>query len=139
MSSDCFSLRVPGAYISWKQSDWLEEESTSRPSEISKRRDPPSKQEERSLQHSQGKSREKQAEVTDALADQVYLVINRILDYTNQSAIDVEPDKIYEAVIKVVMRLVFILYAEENSLLPHGFPEYDDNYGLIHFSQFARV
>ncbi len=125
---------LSAAYISWKQSDWLEEESTFEAFRNLLNAETLLPSKKKGLYNIVKESHEKQAEVTDALADQVYLVINRILDYTNQSAIDVEPDKIYEAVIKVVMRLVFILYAEENSLLPHGFPEYDDNYGLIHLA-----
>jgi len=125
---------LSAAYISWKQSDWLEEETTFEAFRNLLNAETLLPSKKKGLYNIVKESHEKQAEVTDALADQVYLVINRILDYTNQSAIDVEPDKIYEAVIKVVMRLVFILYAEENSLLPHGFPEYDDNYGLIHLA-----
>jgi len=30
------------------------------------------------------------------------------------------PEQIYEITLVVMMRLVFILYAEENLLLPHG-------------------
>ncbi|HPD39476.1 MAG TPA: N-6 DNA methylase, partial [Mesotoga infera] len=122
------------AYISWKQSDWLEEQSTYEAFRNLLNAGTLLPAKKKGLQSIIKESHEKQAEVTDALADQVYLVINKILDYINQSNIDVEPDKIYEAVIKVVMRLVFILYAEENSLLPHGFPEYDDNYGLIYLA-----
>jgi len=125
---------LSAAYISWKQSDWLEEESTFEAFRNLLNANSLVSNKKKGLYNIVKESHEKQAEVTDALADQVYLVINRILDYINQSHIDVEPDKIYEAVIKVVMRLVFILYAEENSLLPHGFPEYDDNYGLIHLA-----
>ncbi len=122
------------AYISWKQSDWLEEQSTYEAFRNLLNAGTLLPAKKKGLQSIIKESHEKQAEVTDALADQVYLVINKVLDYINQSNIDVEPDKIYEAVIKVVMRLVFILYAEENSLLPHGFPEYDDNYGLIYLA-----
>jgi len=122
------------AYISWKQSDWLEEQSTYEAFRNLLNAGTLLPAKKKGLQSIIKESHEKQAEVTDALADQVYLVINKILDYINQSNIDVEPDKIYDAVIKVVMRLVFILYAEENSLLPHGFPEYDDNYGLIYLA-----
>jgi len=125
---------LSAAYISWKQSDWIEEDSTFEAFRNLLNAQSLVSNKKKGLYNIVKESHEKQAEVTDALADQVYLVINRILDYINQSHIDVEPDKIYEAVIKVVMRLVFILYAEENSLLPHGFPEYDDNYGLIHLA-----
>ncbi len=122
------------AFISWKQSDWLEEQSTYEAFRNLLNACTLLPAKKKGLHSIIKESHEKQAEVTDALADQVYLVINKILDYINQSQIDVEPEKIYDAVIKVVMRLVFILYAEENSLLPHGFPEYDDNYGLIYLA-----
>lgn len=122
------------AYISWKQNDWIENELTFEAfrNHLNVETLLPSREE--GIYKLIKDSHEKQAEVTDALADQVYNVINKLLDYVNQSDINEPPEKVYDAVIKVVMRLVFILYAEENSLLPHGFPEYDENYGLIHLA-----
>ncbi len=125
---------LSAAFISWKQSDWIEEKTTFEAFRNLLHANTLLPNKKKGLHSIVRESHEKQAEVTDALADQVYLVINNILEYINQSDIDVEADKIYEVVIKVVMRLVFILYAEENSLLPHGLPEYDDNYGLIYLA-----
>ncbi|MGC9384742.1 MAG: N-6 DNA methylase, partial [Kosmotogaceae bacterium] len=122
------------AYISWNQNDWIEEKSTFEAFKNLLNEKMLLPDTSKGIYKLIKESHEKQAEVTDALADQVFTVINIILDYINQSKINVEPGRIYEAVIKIVMRLVFVLYAEENNLLPHGFPEYDDNYGLIHLA-----
>lgn len=122
------------AYISWKQNDWLENELTFEAFRNLLNAETLLPSREEGIYKLIKDSHEKQAEVTDALADQVYNVINKLLDYVNQSDVNEPPEKVYDAVIKAVMRLVFILYAEENSLLPHGFPEYDENYGLIHLA-----
>ncbi len=79
---------------------------------------------------------EHQKEVTDKLGAQVLKaveVLGRSLDRADREAggrllADVSPKELYEAVVTVMMRLVFLLCAEERDLLLLGDPAYDSNY-----------
>jgi hypothetical protein len=83
---------------------------------------------ERSLKH--------QDEVTDALGGQVRRAIEvlvQALDRSDQDRNrellrDVRPQELYEAGLTVMMRLVFLLAAEERGLLLLGEPRYDSFY-----------
>lgn len=83
-------------------------------------------------------SQEKQTELTDRLGEQVRGAVEQLilaLDASDQAAggrllASVSPDEIYRAALYVVMRLVFLLFAEERSLLPHGTVLFDEGYGL---------
>ncbi len=85
---------------------------------------------ERSLKH--------QDEVTDALGDQVRRAIEvlvQALDRADQDRNrvllrDVRPQDLYEAGLTVMMRLVFLLAAEERGLLLLGEPRYDSFYAV---------
>ncbi|WP_156635763.1 DNA methyltransferase [Methylobacterium sp. Leaf123] len=85
---------------------------------------------ERSLTH--------QDKVTDALGDQVCQAVEvlvQALDRANQDRNgellrDVEPRTLYEAGLTVMMRLVFLLAAEERGLLLLGEERYDRFYAL---------
>jgi hypothetical protein len=85
---------------------------------------------ERSLKH--------QDEVTDALGDQVRRAIEvlvQALDRADQDRNrdllrDVKPQELYEAGLTVMMRLVFLLAAEERGLLLLGEPRYDSFYAV---------
>jgi hypothetical protein len=85
---------------------------------------------ERSLKH--------QDEVTDALGDQVRRAIEvlvQALDRADQDSNrellrDVKPQELYEAGLTVMMRLVFLLAAEERGLLLLGEPRYDSFYAV---------
>ncbi|BCM86308.1 Eco57I restriction-modification methylase domain-containing protein [Methylobacterium indicum] len=85
---------------------------------------------ERSLTH--------QDKVTDALGDQVRQAVEvlvQALDRANQDRNgellrDVEPRTLYEAGLTVMMRLVFLLAAEERGLLLLGEDRYDRFYAL---------
>lgn len=85
---------------------------------------------ERSLKH--------QDEVTDALGDQVRRAIEvlvQALDRADQNRNrellrDVKPQDLYEAGLTVMMRLVFLLAAEERGLLLLGEPRYDSFYAV---------
>ena len=85
---------------------------------------------ERSVQH--------QDEVTDALGDQVERAVEvlvRTLDRADQDRnrellAGVEPSELYEAGLTVMMRLVFLLAAEERGLLLLGDPRYDAFYAV---------
>ena len=47
-------------------------------------------------------------------------------------------DAVYEMALVVLMRLVFLLYAEEHRLLPHGQVLYDQGYGVSHLWRELR-
>jgi hypothetical protein len=85
---------------------------------------------ERSLKH--------QDEVTDALGDQVRRAIEVLVqaldradqDRNRELLRDVKPQEMYEAGLTVMMRLVFLLAAEERGLLLLGEPRYDSFYAV---------
>jgi len=85
---------------------------------------------ERSLKH--------QDEVTDALGDQVRRAIEVLVqaldradqDRNRELLRDVKPQELYEAGLTVMMRLVFLLAAEERGLLLSGEPRYDSFYAV---------
>nr|MBP8953924.1 N-6 DNA methylase [Armatimonadota bacterium] len=85
-------------------------------------------------------SQEKQLQVTDQLGDQVRNALEsfvRGLDQADRGTsgellAEMPHDRIYEMALIVMMRLVFMLYGEENYLLPHGEVLYDQAYGVTH-------
>lgn len=85
---------------------------------------------ERSLAH--------QDEVTDALGEQVRRAVEVLIqaldradqDRNRELLRDVEPKTLYEAGLTVMMRLVFLLAAEERGLLLLGEPRYDSFYAI---------
>lgn len=85
---------------------------------------------ERSLKH--------QDEVTDALGDQVRRAIEVLVqaldradqDRNRELLRDVKSQELYEAGLAVMMRLVFLLAAEERGLLLLGEPRYDSFYAV---------
>lgn len=85
---------------------------------------------ERSLKH--------QDDVTEALGEQVRRAVEVLvqsLDRANQDRNqellrDVDPRELYEASLTVMMRLVFLLAAEERGLLLLGDPRYDSFYAI---------
>ena len=85
---------------------------------------------ERSLKH--------QDEVTDALGDQVRRAIEVLVqaldradqDRNRELLRDMKPQELYEAGLTVMMRLVFLLAAEERGLLLLGEPRYDSFYAV---------
>ena len=94
---------------------------------------------ERSLKH--------QDEVTDALGEQVrhaVEVLVQALDCADQDRNrellrDVKPQELYEAGLTVMMRLVFLLAAEERGLLLLGEPRYDSFYAVSTLRMQLRV
>ena len=85
---------------------------------------------ERSLKH--------QDDVTEALGEQVRRAVEVLIqaldradqDRNRQLLRDVDPQEIYEAGLTVMMRLVFLLSAEERALLLLGDPRYDSFYAI---------
>ena len=71
------------------------------------------------------RSRDAQASVSSALADQVLGALHELLRGLNGAEPDLirklaksQPDHLYEGLLAMLMRLVFILYAEDRDLLP---------------------
>ena len=77
-----------------------------------------------------------QADVTSTLGLQVRRAVELLVSSISRANLDadgallvgVPPQQVYEAAATTVMRIVFLLYAEERNLLPLGEPLYDDNY-----------
>jgi hypothetical protein len=84
------------------------------------------------------KSKDHQDDVTEALGDQVGRAIEvliRSLDRADEERdrellSDVPPAELYEAGLTVMMRLVFLLAAEERDLILLGDPKYDAFYAV---------
>jgi hypothetical protein len=71
------------------------------------------------------RSRDAQASVSSALADQVLGALQELLrgldgaePYLIRELAKSQPDRLYEGLLAMLMRLVFILYAEDRDLLP---------------------
>ncbi|MFZ2961392.1 MAG: DNA methyltransferase [Candidatus Ozemobacteraceae bacterium] len=83
-------------------------------------------------------SAQDQQEVTDQLGRQVRKAVEVLvqafdrLDHEAGGTLlgEVQPSELYEAVLTVMMRLVFLFSAEERDLLRLGEPLYDDNYAV---------
>jgi len=86
------------------------------------------------------KSRERQLEITEKLGEQVrdsvrlfIFELDRInLEYDGKLLEGYDEKELYEACVTFMMRLLFLLYAEENALLPHGNVTYDESFGVTH-------
>ncbi len=87
-------------------------------------------------------SQEKQIEIADQLGIQVreaieifVCEIDRLDRLSNGELLqDFSSEELYEMAIVVMMRIVFLLFAEENGLLPHGEVLYDRAYGVNHLA-----
>ena len=85
-------------------------------------------------------SRKRQADVADRLGTQVREALElfvRELDHIDASVDGAllrsySDDEVFEAAASLMMRLVFLLKAEESALLPHGAVAYDRSYGVLH-------
>ncbi|BCX17147.1 MAG: hypothetical protein KatS3mg117_0829 [Geminicoccaceae bacterium] len=94
---------------------------------------------ERRLSSLLRESRERQAEVSETLGRQVQEALGILLDGFVAAARRADPehgvatlaarDELYEALVTVMMRLVFLLYAEERGLVPAG-PVYEQSYSV---------
>jgi hypothetical protein len=79
-----------------------------------------------------------QAEVTDQLGTQVRRATELLVNAISRANLDrggtllkgVGPHQVYEAGVTVMMRLVFLLVAEENDLLPVDNPHYQQLYAI---------
>ncbi|WP_198031866.1 Eco57I restriction-modification methylase domain-containing protein [Bradyrhizobium sp. Ec3.3] len=84
------------------------------------------------------RSLEHQDEVTDALGEQVRRAVEVLIQALERADVDrkrellegIEPTELYEAGLTVMMRIVFLLSAEERGLLLMGDPRYEGNYAV---------
>ncbi len=126
-------------FISWYASLWLEESITLRAfrSLLGARRFfgvPDAETIERLL----ADSANDQQEITDQLGYQVRRAVEVLVESIDQAdqdknrtlLCDVTPQELYQAALTVMMRLVFLLCAEERGLLLLGDPLYDQNYAV---------
>lgn len=125
------------SYITWHISLWFEERVTLRAfiTLLHKRRFFALTEEE-SLTSLMEKSADKQQDVTDKLGLQVRSAITEFLrsldelDRANQGRLlgHIPPKRLYDAALTVMMRLVFLLSAEERGLMRLGDEVYDSAY-----------
>lgn len=88
-------------------------------------------------------SADAQAELTGTLGLQVRRAVELLVAAISRANVDAEgrylrdvpPQRVYEAAATTIMRLVFLLYAEERQLLPLGEELYDDNYAVSTLGQ----
>ncbi len=79
-----------------------------------------------------------QDEVTDALGEQVRRAVEVLIQALDRADVDrnrelldgIEPTELYEAGLTVMMRIVFLLSAEERGLLLLGDERYESNYAV---------
>jgi hypothetical protein len=101
---------------------------------------------EHTLEGLLAESRRRQADVTDELAKQVFEAVEILVegfeaaaardatgDRTDwlRAALLEEGDHFYQGVLSVILRLVFLLYAEDQSLLPVEHPSYAEHLSLF--------
>ncbi|HVB24291.1 MAG TPA: DNA methyltransferase [Ktedonobacteraceae bacterium] len=92
-------------------------------------------------------SMQRQQEVTERLGEQVRRAVNTLvttldrLDRESQRALlhSVSPMELYEAALTVMMRLVFLLSAEERELLPIKESLYEENYAVSTLHEQLRI
>ncbi len=79
-------------------------------------------------------SRKGQAELSAVLGERVREAVEVLVqshgEALRQECADVDPARIYRAAVRVVMRLVVLLFAESRELLPRDNALYHDTYGL---------
>ncbi|MEQ8191817.1 MAG: hypothetical protein ABRQ39_27885, partial [Candidatus Eremiobacterota bacterium] len=128
-------------YITWSAQTWIEEKTTADAFHTLLCNDRFRNEEENKLLLNLiRESQDKQIEITDQLGDQIRSAIELFTAALDRADTDkgssgellkgIDYREIYEMSLIVMMRLVFILYAEERSLLPHGELFYDRAYGV---------
>lgn len=87
-------------------------------------------------------SRQRQANVTNELADQVFAAIGLLLrgfeeaaerdgNTALRDALERGEDHVYGGLLAVLLRIVFVLYAEDRGLLPIDSELYESNYSIL--------
>lgn len=131
-------LDATSGFATWHSDIWFEEQITLRAfrSLLGKRRlfGVPREQ---SLEAMFSNSLDERQEVTVQLGKQVKDAVQVLVKAFDQQARErqslpdnIEPKRLYEAALTVMMRMVFLLFAEEQRLLPLGEELYDHNYAL---------
>ena len=128
------------AHITWTVESWLDEKVTLDAfNTLLSRERLLGDDEVRGLLTLAQESQRRQIDVADQLGDQVRSAIDvfiRAVDRSQDASggellVDIG-EGLYEMSLTVMMRLIFLLYAEENNLLPHGEMVYDQAYGVTH-------
>jgi hypothetical protein len=78
-------------------------------------------------------SQDEAGELTDKLSAQVLQAL-RLMVGTVQPEQATDLKKTYQTLVRAIMRMIFLLYAEETGIFPHGDPVYDENYGIIYLA-----
>ena len=127
------------SYISWYCNLWLEEKLTLRAfrSLLAVRRFF-AVEEDETIEALFEQSKDAQQEVTDQLGFQVRTAVEVLVqaldridqDYNRTLLADISDRQLYESALFVMMRLVFLLAAEEKGLLLLGDDLYDQNYAI---------
>ncbi|MDP3276939.1 MAG: hypothetical protein Q8Q09_17200 [Deltaproteobacteria bacterium] len=103
---------------------------------------------ERALPAILRESRKRQANVTNALSEQVFDALQILLrgfeaaaerdgHGSLDDALNRDDDQLYKGLLTVLLRMVFVLYAEDRGLLPVDQPLYAENFSLL--GLFARL
>lgn len=128
------------ASITWNAQSWIDEKKTADAFFTLLNRDRFFGDAKKRLLSLVEESQKKQIDVTDQLGEQVLSALElfiRAIDSADKASDGellkgVSEDELYEISLTAMMRLVFLLYAEENQLLPHGEMFYDNAYGITH-------
>jgi hypothetical protein len=128
------------SYFEWKARDCYEEKSLLFSFYTFLNKDRFFGDENKRLLHLIDESQKRQLDVTDQLGGQMHHALEifvRAIGNLKQSDLEelfsnATGEYIYEMSLTFMMRLVFLLYAEENGLLPHGNFVYENNYGISH-------
>lgn len=140
---------LPAGWIEFETSQWIDERATFASFRMLLAWERLTGRAEPGLSALLAESEKEQTELTDRLGEQVRNAVEDLIlaldraDHQASGAVlrGVPEGRLYEAAVFVVMRLVFLLFAEERSLLPHGNVFYDDAYGvgrLLHRLQEER-
>lgn len=80
-------------------------------------------------------SRKGQAELSTVLGERVREAVELLVqshgEALKEQCADLDPAEIYRAAVRVVMRMVVVLFAESRELFPRNVPLYHGSYGLI--------
>lgn len=128
------------SYFEWRAQDWYDEKALIDSFYTFLNRDRFFGKEKKRLLNLIEESQKRQLDVTDQLGEQMRNALSIFVraigdlnkDNLNQVFKDVTGQRLYEMSLTVMMRIVFILYSEENGLLPHGHYLYENNYGISH-------
>lgn len=86
------------------------------------------------------RSRERQLDVADQLGEQTRAALALFVHEFDRADREAggnlrgaySSEEIFQGGVAFIMRLLFLFYAEENGLLPHGSVVYDRSYGVLH-------